>query len=195
MSNPCGCNETIPVTSECPEWSPECADMIKTECLTLSSDLPNLGFSANEGLDEALIELDSRIGETILQTVVTIPVISVKLLNSTPYSLVLAPGSGKYVEVLAASLKVKTGGSTVYTVGGGNLQIKSTNATNPLFLLSDAALTTTNVSRINRFIYNTTGVDSVRLNESIVLRHSSGNPSLGDSEILVYMTYLIKDTN
>jgi len=52
----------------------------------------------------------------------------VKALATTPIELVAAPGAGKMIKFMGASLKLVYGGTNVFTESGDNLGIKYTNA-------------------------------------------------------------------
>lgn len=191
----CGCIEVEQTTdSNCPPCSDECPNgNINSECIVLSSieDLTNLDITEGQGLNDALLAINEALDTTTVEQKVTISSTFVKLLFTSGYTLVSAPGSGKYIEVLGLSVKMEDG-TIPYTVAAGNLIFKSTSATNNMFEVSDSVLATINTAIVSKPIPDSTGYDVMRVNEPLIIKHSSVNPLAGDGTLAVYITYIVK---
>jgi hypothetical protein len=110
-------------------------------------------------------------------------------LNTTPIEIVAAPGAGYAIEVISASMKMVYNSATYAT--NTSLELLTAGATN-----SQASTVIKNsASTIRRFADATTLasatatqlVDNAALNVTV----SSGDPTAGDSDITIYVTYRI----
>jgi len=110
-------------------------------------------------------------------------------LNTTPIEIVAAPGAGYAIEVISASMKMVYNSATYAT--NTSLELITAGATN-----SQASTVIKNsASTIRRFADATTLasatatqlVDNAALNVTV----ASGDPTAGDSDITVYVTYRI----
>ena len=119
----------------------------------------------------------------------TIATADVLTLNTTPIEIVAAPGAGYAIEVLSASMKMVYNSATYAT--NTSLELITAGATN-----SQASTVIKNsASTIRRFADATTLasatatqlVDNAALNVTV----SSGDPTAGDSDITIYVTYRI----
>ena len=119
----------------------------------------------------------------------TIATADVLTLNTTPIEIVAAPGAGYAIEVLSASMKMVYNSATYAT--NTSLELITAGATN-----SQASTVIKNsASTIRRFADATTLasatatqlVDNAALNVTV----ASGDPTAGDSDITVYVTYRI----
>jgi hypothetical protein len=119
----------------------------------------------------------------------TIATADVLHLNTTPIEIVAAPGAGYAIEVISASMKMVYVSATYAT--NTSLELITAGATN-----SQASTVIKNsVSTIRRFADATTLasatatqlVDNAALNVTV----ASGDPTAGDSDITVYVTYRI----
>ena len=119
----------------------------------------------------------------------TIATADVLHLNTTPIEIVAAPGAGYAIEVISASMKMVYVSATYAT--NTSLELLTTGATN-----SQASTTIKNsASTIRRFADATTLasatatqlVDNAALNVTV----ASGDPTAGDSDITIYVTYRI----
>jgi len=119
----------------------------------------------------------------------TIATADVLHLNTTPIEIVAAPGAGYAIEVISASMKMVYNSATYAT--NTSLELLTTGATN-----SQASTTIKNsASTIRRFADATTLasatatqlVDNAALNVTV----ASGDPTAGDSDITIYVTYRI----
>lgn len=119
----------------------------------------------------------------------TIATADVLHLNTTPIEIVAAPGAGYAIEVISASMKMVYNSATYAT--NTSLELLTAGATN-----SQASTVIKNsASTIRRFADATTLasatatqlVDNAALNVTV----ASGDPTAGDSDITVYVTYRI----
>jgi hypothetical protein len=119
----------------------------------------------------------------------TIATADVLHLNTTPIEIVAAPGAGYAIEVISASMKMVYNSATYAT--NTSLELITAGATN-----SQASTVIKNsASTIRRFADATTLasatatqlVDNAALNVTV----ASGDPTAGDSDITVYVTYRI----
>ena len=119
----------------------------------------------------------------------TIATADVLHLNTTPIEIVAAPGAGYAIEVISASMKMVYNSATYAT--NTSLELLTTGATN-----SQASTVIKNsASTIRRFADATTLasatatqlVDNAALNVTV----ASGDPTAGDSDITIYVTYRI----
>ena len=119
----------------------------------------------------------------------TIATADVLHLNTTPIEIVAAPGAGYAIEVISASMKMVYNSATYAT--NTSLELLTTGATN-----SQASTTIKNsASTIRRFADATTlaSATATQLVENAALNVTvaSGDPTAGDSDITVYVTYRI----
>jgi hypothetical protein len=192
MSQDCGCTDPIPVSSDCSECSVECPSTHNSSCIVYNGDfLDNLDITPGQGINDVFTAINTALEAEIFEDVITVTSAQIKLLFSTPKTLIVAPGSGKYISLLSYEIKLDSS-TTPYTTGSSNLRIKSLNAANPLAVVSDSVLTTTNTNIVSVPIRSTTGYDTIRVNDPIVLDHQTANPTLGDGILKIYLSYIIK---
>ena len=121
---------------------------------------------------------------------VTIASADVLQLNSTPIEIVAAPGVGYAIEVISATVIIDF--NTVAYATNVSLVLGSVGADNPQ-LVSLTALNAT-VNSIRRLaVYSTSGGADTQIieNAAIVVAAKTGNPTAGNSNITVYITYRI----
>ena len=119
----------------------------------------------------------------------TIATADVLHLNTTPIEVVAAPGVGYAIEVISASMKMVYVSATYAT--NTSLELLTAGATN-----SQASTVIKNsASTIRRFADATTlaSATATQLVENAALNVTvaSGDPTAGDSDITVYVTYRI----
>ena len=119
----------------------------------------------------------------------TIASADVLTLNTTPIEIVAAPGAGYAIEVISASMKMVYVSATYVT--NTSLELITAGATN-----SQASTVIKNsASTIRRFADATTlaSATATQLVENAALNVTvaSGDPTAGDSDITVYVTYRI----
>jgi hypothetical protein len=122
---------------------------------------------------------------------VTIPSASVLTLFTTPYLLIPSPGAGYFIEVITASCKVDFN-TTAYATDT-TLNIYTDTATNFQYRMISALNAT--LKRIYLFpsrqaISNPTDTQLIS-NKGIYLTTLTGNPTAGNSDIIIYLTYRI----
>ena len=110
-------------------------------------------------------------------------------LNTTPIEIVDAPGAGYAIEVISASMKMVYNSATYAT--NTSLELLTAGATN-----SQASTVIKNsASTIRRFADATTlaSATATQLVENAALNVTvaSGDPTAGDSDITIYVTYRI----
>jgi hypothetical protein len=121
---------------------------------------------------------------------ITIPSASVLTLFTTPYLLIPSPGAGYYIQVLTAACKVNFN-SIAYAVST-TLNIYTDTATRVQHVFSNALNAT--VSRIGVSAQQgVSGAADTQLisNKGIYLTAQAANPTLGNSDIIIYLTYRI----
>ena len=190
----CNCPDPIEVSNDCESCSVECPVTLNSECVTYNGvELPNLNIDPAQGINDIFVAIDNALEAEIFEDVITVTSAQIKLLFSTPKTLIVAPGSGKFLSILNVQFKLESGGTTPYTVAGVNLRFRFLNAANPLLILSDAALTSTNSNIPSYPIPSTTGTgfDNSRINDPFVLDTTSSNPSTGDFTAKIYLKYMI----
>lgn len=133
----------------------------------------------------------------ILSAEVTILSADVLTLNSNPVQIIPTPGAGKAIEIISASrkldfnttpyatntrltLETTSGNVEIMTWGTGGL---NTNlSVSPYFFNILSAVTTTATSATSQQLF---------VNEGVFVSVQTGNPTSGDSDIKVYVTYRI----
>jgi hypothetical protein len=143
-------------------------------------------YDGTAWVDLAFSYSNSAIVRDASLTIVTADVLH---LNTTPIEIVSAPGAGYAIEVISASMKMVYNSATYAT--NTSLELLTAGATN-----SQASTVIKNsASTIRRFADATTLasatatqlVDNAALNVTV----ASGDPTAGDSDITVYVTYRI----
>ena len=190
--NSCGCSSTYS-TGSCTECSEECSDMTNTSCAVYNGeDLDNLDVITNDSLNVVLTAIDTVVGDikgnssTLYSSKSTITAASVLTLYTIPIKLLDAPGAGKYINILSIDTKV-SGGSVPYGVNP-EVEVYQNGSSNSEFS-STTSLSYTD-GRLNRLLQ--VGDDSnVLENVDIYISGTTGNPSGGDGDLNVYITYQI----
>jgi hypothetical protein len=119
----------------------------------------------------------------------TIATADVLHLNTTPLTIVAAPGAGYAIEVISASMKMVYVSATYST--NTTLELITAGATN-----SQASTVIKNsASTIRRFADATTLASATATqlveNAALNVKVASGDPTAGDSDITIYVTYRI----
>jgi hypothetical protein len=120
----------------------------------------------------------------------TIASADVLQLNSTPLTIVPAPGAGYAIEVISASVKIDFN-TTAYATST-NLLISNSSSNTDQFRGGGVLAST--VSTFKRFILtDPTGATDTQIieNDSLIIRCDSADPTAGDSDITIYVTYRI----
>ena len=121
---------------------------------------------------------------------VTIPSASVLTLFTTPYLLIPSPGAGYYIQVLTAACKVNFN-SIAYAVST-SLNIYTDTATRVQHTLNN----TLNASLSRISVSSQQGISAAAdtqliSNKGVYLQAQVANPTLGNSDIIIYLTYRI----
>jgi hypothetical protein len=121
---------------------------------------------------------------------ITIPSADVLTLFTTPYLLIPSPGAGYYIQVLTAACKVNF--NSVAYATSTTLNIYTDTATRVQHVFSNALNAT--LSRIG--VSAQQGVSAAAdtqliSNKGIYLQAQTTNPTLGNSDIIIYLTYRI----
>ena len=129
--------------------------------------------------------------ESINQTkTVTIPSADVLKLGAIPYLLIDSPGVGHFIQVLTASCRVNFN-TTAYTTST-TLTIDTDTSNRAQHVFSNALNAV--VSRISVSTQQGTfnaGDTQLISNKAVYLKSSGVNPLLGNSDIIIYLTYRI----
>jgi hypothetical protein len=131
--------------------------------------------------------LYSNVSGGILTKKVTIPTASVLTLNATPYTLVTAPGSGYAIELISATGSIATYGGTAYATNTV-LQVITDTAT--ITQASNSTTLITAGTTIDKFSL-TAGLGNLIDNKALQAKVATGNPTAGNSDIIIYITYRI----
>jgi len=126
----------------------------------------------------------------IISKTITIPSADVLNLFTTPYLLIDSPGAGYYIQVLTASCQVDFN-TTAYTVST-TLNIYTDTATRVQHVFSNALNATLNRIGVSTQQGTSAAADTQLIsNKGIYLQAQTTNPLLGDSDIIIYLTYRI----
>lgn len=120
----------------------------------------------------------------------TIATASVLTLNGTPITIVAAPGAGKYIEVVSASASM-TFVSAAYAANT-TLRLKCAGAT--IAQLQDTAILLSTVTKNTKFKDVTSaaaGETQIITNAALQVDVATGNPTTGDSNLIVKVVYRI----
>ena len=120
---------------------------------------------------------------------VVIPTAQVLTLNSAPVQLVAAPGAGYAIEVISASVKVDFN-TTAYATNV-LLNIKNSGATYPTNKLNCLDSTVSMIKQISFTSTSSTTNTQTIENAALNLEVETGDPTAGDSDITIYVTYRI----
>jgi hypothetical protein len=119
---------------------------------------------------------------------VTIASADVLQLNSTPIEIVAAPGVGYAIEVLSASMKMVY--NSVAYATNTTLELKVTGANSPQIQWGALILSAT-IDKFNAQSIDSNSNTNVLENAPLMVTVDFGNPTAGDSDITVYVTYRI----
>ncbi len=128
------------------------------------------------------------LADQLLEASLTIPVASVLTLNGTPLTIVAAPGAGKYIEVVSAS-SCMTFVSAAYAA---NTTLRLINGVIPQ--LQDTAILLSTVTKNTKFKDVTSaaaGQTQIVANSALTVDVATGNPTTGDSILVVKVLYRI----
>ncbi len=127
---------------------------------------------------------------TYLEASLTIPTASVLVLNGTPLTIVAAPGSGKYIEVISASVNM-TYKSIAYAT---NTIVQLINTGADIAQIEESYILPATVSKNTKFnssLSVAAGQTQIITNTALQVKVKTGNPTAGDSDIIVKVLYRI----
>ncbi len=134
--------------------------------------------------------LSFTLADQLIEASLTIAVADVKLLNDTPLTIVAAPGAGKYIEVVSASSSL-TFVSAAYAANT-TLQLICLGA--DVAQAQDTSILISSVSKNTRFkdvTSATAGQTQIITNTALQVKVATGNPTTGDSIVIVKILYRI----
>lgn len=123
---------------------------------------------------------------------IAIPTASVLLLNSTPYTLVAAPGVGKAIKLIGWSGRIVYNSATY--AANTTLQIYTDTAT--AVQGNNTTLLPSTASRwLRGQMVDASGTTSTQIieNKALLANVLTGNPTTGNSDIYLYIEYAIID--
>ena len=156
-------------------------------------DSSNTVYSENVVADNITLngtDLQEIFNDVLINATINIPSADVLTLFTIPYLLIDSPGAGYYIQVLTASCKVDFN-TTAYTVNT-TLNIYTDTATRVQHSLNNAL--NASLSRIGASAQQgINGPADTQLisDKAIYLQTQVGNPLLGDSDIVIYLSYKI----
>jgi len=118
----------------------------------------------------------------------TIATADVLTLNTTPIEIVAAPGAGYAIEVLSASMKMVY--NSVAYATNTTLELKVTGANSPQIQWGASVLSAT-IDKFNAQSIDSNSNTNVLENAPLMATVDLGNPTAGDSDITIYVTYRI----
>lgn len=124
----------------------------------------------------------------VLTTTLSIASADILTLFTTPIIIVPAPGAGKYIQILGGSVET-TAVTTAYSSTHQIDFIGGTTGIGYLTVPSTALQAVIDSVYLANFPVNTGFV--IAINESIKIKHRTGNPTLGDNTIVCTITYKI----
>lgn len=129
---------------------------------------------------------------TYYSATLTIPTASVLTLNASPLTIVAAPGSGKYIEVISATSQITYVAAAYAT--NTTLQLICNGA--DVAQVQDTAILISTVTKNTKFqqvTAATAGQTQIIANTALQVKVATGNPVTGDSDITVTVIYAIRD--
>lgn len=145
---------------------------VKLDDYTLTADLPTVVED----------------NETVKTVEVTVPFVTVLTANSTPFEAVPKPGAGFAVQVLGATAKLIYG-TSAYTTNL-DIELRSLTATEPQFV-STGFLGATSTKHTILVPYDAGANNSLLEDTPVMFSVSTGNPTLGNSDVRLIITYRI----
>jgi hypothetical protein len=126
----------------------------------------------------------------IIDKTITIPSVDVLTLFTTPYLLIASPGVGYYIQVLTAACKVNFN-SIAYAVNT-TLNVYTDTATRVQHAFSNGLNATLSRIGVSAQQGTNAAADTQLISDKgVYLTSQTGNPTTGDSDIIIYLTYRI----
>ena len=118
-----------------------------------------------------------------------IPSASVLTLNTNPITIVPAPGIGKAIEVISFAMKM-TFNSVAYATNTRLELITDTSPTHQSQFSSTVLASSSSIFRTTSIFYGGSS-GNLEENKDLMVSVQTGNPTAGDSDITVYVSYRI----
>ncbi len=129
--------------------------------------------------------------ESTLSSNITLSSVQVQALNTSPITMVGAPGAGKVIEVISASAFIQF--NTLAYAGTINIDLECQGASVRQF--SNQQILGTSISKGSQFLRETTPVTSALSqlieNTALILIQPTGDPTTGNSPVTVSVNYRI----
>ena len=135
--------------------------------------------------------LRDTFGSSLQSASLVIPSAQVLALNTTPQTIVAAQGAGKAIEVISASVKLDYNTTAYGTTTGVVLQTSGATQRQADVSFLDATVSTVR----NFIIYQATSATDTQIiaNADLTVVAKAFNPTLGDSDIEVFVLYRVID--
>lgn len=159
---------------------------------TDATDVLALVMSGDGTLDgSGVLTIDAGLNTYI--TKVTIPTASVLTANTTPISLVGAPGASKYIRPIAC-MNTLTFNSVAYATNG-QVNLRHQTATDPCMIVGSSFLfgSVTHTSVMVENQINAVTDTQIIVNQPLLWEVNAGDPTAGDSDIICYLIYQVVD--
>lgn len=127
---------------------------------------------------------------TDLEASITISSAQILTLNASPITIVAAPGSGKYIEVISASTDV----NFVSAAYAANTTLQLINESATIAQLQDTAALISTVDKVTKFkdVTSATAAQTqIIKNSGLQVKVATGDPTTGDGTITVNVLYRI----
>lgn len=111
--------------------------------------------------------------------------------NTTPIIIVSAPGIGYAIDLISAEARIATYGGTPYATNTTLLYIIDTATVEHATESRILASTVTRITKGSLGNVNSFGATDTQLleNKALTVKANSGNPTAGNSDIIIYITY------
>ena len=149
---------------------------------------------ANEGgeVKQASLEgLRDTFGSSLQSASLVIPSAQVLALNTTPQTIVEAQGAGKAIQVISASIKLSFNTTAYSTASSVFLQTSVANQRQAEVTVFDAT-----VSTVRNFTkHQAAGATDTQIiaNAALEVKAKTADPTLGDSDVEVFVLYRVID--
>lgn len=127
---------------------------------------------------------------------ITITNAQIKALRTTPITVIAAPGAGKMISIVCATVKFNYGGTNVF-VTGGNLELHVNNTAGILYSAWNSAIYTGSVDNIYGIVpaqANGATTQGVMENLPIVLTTAASDPTgnaANDNTMVINILYQV----
>ena len=160
------------------------SDYIDATTFLIANDDGEIKQASLEGLRD-------NFGSSIQSASLVISSAQVLALNTTPQTIVEAQGAGKAIEVISASVKLSFNTTAYSTTSGVLLETSGANQRQAESAVFDATVSTVR----NFTMYQAAGSTDTQIiaNAALQVKAKSADPTLGDSDIEVFVLYRVID--